>query len=229
MSGGGLTRSAENLKAYLTAIAGRHENQAVVEHLRARQSELWTKSGSVLAFDGLLIASLLVLVSGDNRALMPNDPLEIVAFYAGLVLLFGSALLTMIAINQSGRYPPGETAETYINEFKRVMDRTDRLYGAGSLACLLGTLLFFYVLFSCLLTSGSFELPDLSPVHRRGDFEGLERAETIIAPGGGRFCLSRKPVVRRRFPPARPLRMVPAVTSARGPCPKAKSCPSAMS
>lgn len=159
-----LTRSAENLRAYLTAISGRHENQAIVEHLRARQSELWTKAGSVLAFDGLLVASLLVLVSGDNRQLMPDHPAEIVAFYASLVLLFGSALLTLAAINQTGRYSPGAAAETYINEFKRVMDRTIRLYRAGSLACLSGTLLFFYVLFSCLLTSGSFNLPGLSPL-----------------------------------------------------------------
>jgi hypothetical protein len=161
MTGGELTRSAQNLKAYLTAISGRHENQAIVEHLRARQSEIWTKAGSVLAFDGLLIASLLVLVSGDNRLMMPNDPTEIVAFYASLVLLFGSALLAMAAINQSGRYPPGKPAEAYVNEFKSVMDRMDRLYRTSSIACLTGTLLFFYVLFSCLLTSGSFDLPAL--------------------------------------------------------------------
>jgi hypothetical protein len=159
----GPTDSEQNLEAYLTAIGGRHENQAVVEHLRARQSELWTKSGSVLAFDGLLIASLLVLISGDNRALMPDTPLEIGFFYLSLVLLFASALLTMTAINQSGRYPPGGTAETYIGEFKRVMNRTIRFYRLGSLACLTGTLLFFYVLFSCLLTSGSFDLPRLPP------------------------------------------------------------------
>lgn len=158
-----LTRSAENLRAYLATIAGRPENQAIVEHLRARQSELWTKSGSVLAFDGLLVASLLVLVSGDNRELMPNDPVETVLFYVSLVLLLASALLIMAAINQSGRYPPGETAEVYINAFKGVMDRTIRLYRLGSLACVLGTVLFLYVLFSCLATSGSFDLPRLPP------------------------------------------------------------------
>lgn len=171
-SGGGrmtqvrLTRSAERLRAFLTTVTERPENQAVVEHLRARQGELWTKAGSVLAFDGLLIASLLVLVSGDEPALRPNDPVEITLFYACLVLLFGSALLIMGAINQSGRYPPGQSAEVYLNEFLRVMDRTGRLYRVGWIACAVGTLVFFYVLFSCLLTSDTFKLPPLPPFLR---------------------------------------------------------------
>jgi hypothetical protein len=152
-----MTETLNNYLAYQRTIAEDREKQKLIEHLRNRQLELWTKCGSILAFDGLLIASLLVLLSTERKDLVPNDIFEIGGCLSCLALLLVSALFSLSAINQRGKYPAGKSAEEYLNIFLKTMDRTTLRYKTALVLCTIASILFIYVLFSCLITSDIFK------------------------------------------------------------------------
>ena len=148
-------------KSNLTAaevVLADETKRAALEHLRVRQSELWTKAASVLGFDGLLIAASLVLITGERIEILPDSWPETAAFFGSLVFLLASSGFAVLSINQNGKYPEGKDADYYIGVFASVMDRSARYYKMCSLACWVGTLAFTFTLFSCLLTSGLFLL-----------------------------------------------------------------------
>lgn len=80
----------------------------ILESIRFRDNDQSVKSGAVLAFSGLMIATSIVQLSTSPDAVVhvgSDQPVLLVLNIFGLVLLFVSSIITILALISSGNYP----------------------------------------------------------------------------------------------------------------------------
>ncbi len=128
----------------------------VLESLRYRDHDHHTKSGAILGFSGLIIASDLVQFSADPHTiayLAPSSPWLQVA-RLGLLALLGSSALSIVSISM-GRNRYSNDPWTALEQFSRLLNQRAWTEIAAIWLCVGGSVASLASLVSRLFSAGS--------------------------------------------------------------------------
>lgn len=120
-------RYAKFLKEHekLTSIG--HAEARILESLRFRDQDQSTKSGAVLAFTGLMIATSIVQLASSPDSMLhinPDSPAKYINLF-GLAFLFASAFLSLYALVITSKY--SQDAKTALFEFHSLVAKRSAL------------------------------------------------------------------------------------------------------
>jgi hypothetical protein len=137
-----LARRDEELRArYGYLIAYDDAQLQILDNFRHRDQAIAFKSGAVLGFSGLMIASSLVQMSAGVDSVLHIDGAEpwFPLFSVGLVLLFGSAIFALSAII-SGTTRNDASSIASLERYERLVTFRRNLMVGSVLLSLLGTI-----------------------------------------------------------------------------------------
>jgi hypothetical protein len=133
------------------------ERQArVLESLRFRDQDHHVRSGALLGFSGLIIASVLVHLSAEpgTIAYMARTSPWLLPARVGLILLLGSAALSMVSISM-GRRRYSNEPWIALEEFERLINLRARTEIGAICLCAVGSLASLASLIAGLFTSAT--------------------------------------------------------------------------
>lgn len=124
----------------------------ILDGIRYKDEDLSVKSGAILAFSGLMIATSIVQLSTSKGSLVyiPKDFTFLTSINSlGLIFLFVSSLISLFGLISSGKYS-NDVKEALIQFDDYVITKTKKIKIA-TIFCLFGTSL---VLISLLIVLG---------------------------------------------------------------------------
>ena len=133
------TRLERFLRTYTLDSGLQDKERAILDALRYREQNLAIKAGAMLAFCGLMIASVMVQLAAPPESMMYVSRTSVWAFYAkwGLILLLLSSFVSLVA-SPWGRNKYSSAVSRALGELAatRAHKRHMRLYSA--VICLAG-------------------------------------------------------------------------------------------
>lgn len=127
------------------------ENIRILDGIRYKDEDLSVKSGALLAFSGLMIATSIVQLSTsqDSIVYIPRESTFLMAVNAlGLIFLFIASIISLFGLITSGKY--SDEVFTALIQFDDYVISKTRKIKLATISCLCGTILVLVSLFILL-------------------------------------------------------------------------------